>query len=201
MKPELGRVGALRRIPRGVRGIGLIEVMVSVLVLAVGLLGIAAMQSLALRGGQGSLESSQAVMQTGSILEAMRANPGVDYTMAKQCSVPTGTATLVAYDATPFAFTALRNGQVQAISQDGPKLIGLLANVPDRDKYEIPPFAISQDYIGVGIPKDEAALTDYVNTTLRELEASGQAQKIYDTWFGPKSKTPLQRIFKIGDKT
>lgn len=98
MKPELGRVGALRRIPRGVRGIGLIEVMVSVLVLAVGLLGIAAMQSLALRGGQGSLESSQAVMQTGSILEAMRANPGVDYTMAKQCSVPTGTATLVAYD-------------------------------------------------------------------------------------------------------
>lgn len=88
------------------------------------------------------------------------------------------TATLVAYDDTPFAFTALRNGQVQAISQDGPKLIGLLANVPDRDKYEIPPFAISQDYIGVGIPKDEAALTDYVNTRLRELEASGRAEDL-----------------------
>ncbi|MFT4190431.1 MAG: ABC transporter substrate-binding protein [Comamonas sp.] len=110
-------------------------------------------------------------------------------------------ATLVAYDDTPFAFTALRNGQVQAISQDGPKLIGLLANVPDRDKYEVPPFAISQDYIGVGIPKGEAGLTDFVNTTLRELEADGQAQKIYDTWFGPNSKTPLKRIFKIGDKT
>ena len=89
---------ALRSGPAQVRGIGLIEVMVSLVVLAIGLLGIAAMQSLALRGGQGSLESSQAVMQTGSILEAMRANPGVDYTMAKQCSVPTGTATLVAYD-------------------------------------------------------------------------------------------------------
>ena len=80
------------------RGVGLLEVLISVLVLSIGLLGIAAMQSLALRGGQGSLESSQAVMQTGSILEAMRANPGVDYTMAKQCSVPTGTASLVAYD-------------------------------------------------------------------------------------------------------
>ncbi|MFT4268561.1 MAG: ABC transporter substrate-binding protein [Xenophilus sp.] len=111
------------------------------------------------------------------------------------------TATLVAYDDTPFAFTALRNGQVQAISQDGPKLIGLLANVPDRDKYEVPPFAISQDYIGVGIPKDEKALTEFVNTTLRELEADGRAQKIYDAWFGPKTKTPLKRIFKIGDKT
>lgn len=29
-------------------------------------------------------------------------------------------ATLVAYDDTPFAFAALRNGNVQAISQDGP---------------------------------------------------------------------------------
>lgn len=98
MKPASGRIRAIRHAPGRVRGISLIEVMVSVLVLAVGLLGIAAMQSLALRGGQGSLESSQAVMQTGSILEAMRANPGVDYTMAKQCSVPTGVATLVAYD-------------------------------------------------------------------------------------------------------
>ena len=56
------------------RGIGLIEVLISVLVLGIGLLGIAAMQSLALRGGQSSLESSQAVMQTSAIIEAMRAN-------------------------------------------------------------------------------------------------------------------------------
>ena len=60
--------------PSHERGVGLIEVMVSILILAVGLLGIAAMQSLALRGGQGSLESSQAVMQSTSIIEAMRAN-------------------------------------------------------------------------------------------------------------------------------
>lgn len=60
--------------PGRMRGVSLIEVMVSVLVLAVGLLGIAAMQSLALRGGEGSLESSQAVMQSTSIIEAMRAN-------------------------------------------------------------------------------------------------------------------------------
>jgi type IV pilus assembly protein PilV len=56
------------------RGISLIEVLVSVLVLGVGMLGIAAMQSMALRGGQSSLESTQAVMQTTAIIEAMRAN-------------------------------------------------------------------------------------------------------------------------------
>ena len=78
---------------RHVRGIGLIEVMVSVMVLAVGLLGIAAMQSMALRGGQGSLESTQAVMGTNSILEAIRANrtQADAYNMAMTCGTPTGT--------------------------------------------------------------------------------------------------------------
>ncbi|EKT4464706.1 ABC transporter substrate-binding protein [Pseudomonas putida] len=110
-------------------------------------------------------------------------------------------AKVIAYDDTPFAFTALRNGQVQAITQDGPKLIGLLANVPDKDKYEVPPFTISNDLIGVGIPKGETALADFVNQSLRDLEATGQAQKIYDTWFGPQTKTPLARLYKIGDKS
>ncbi|VFT06319.1 binding protein component of ABC transporter [Pseudomonas aeruginosa] len=110
-------------------------------------------------------------------------------------------AKVIAYDDTPFAFTALRNGQVQAITQDGPKLIGLLANVPDRDKYEVPPFTISNDLIGVGIPKGEKALTEFVDKSLRELEQDGQAQKIYDTWFGPQTKTPLARLYKIGDKS
>lgn len=78
--------------PRHVRGIGLIEVMVSVLVLAVGLLGIAAMQAMALRGGQGSLENTQAVMATNSILEAIRANPtqAAAYNMGMTCAVPSG---------------------------------------------------------------------------------------------------------------
>ncbi len=108
-------------------------------------------------------------------------------------------ATVVSFDDTPFAFTALRNGNVQAITQDGPKLIGLLAKVPDRESYEIPPFSISNDYIGVGIPKGETALKEVVNDTLRGLESSGKAAAIYDRWFGPKSEQPLPRLFKIGD--
>lgn len=59
---------------RHARGVSLIEVLVSVVVLSIGLLGVAAMQSVALRGGQSSFESSQAVIQATAILEAMRAN-------------------------------------------------------------------------------------------------------------------------------
>ncbi len=56
------------------KGVGLIEVLISVLILAVGLMGIAAMQATALRNSQSSLERSQAVIHSYSILDAMRAN-------------------------------------------------------------------------------------------------------------------------------
>lgn len=108
-------------------------------------------------------------------------------------------AKLIAYDDTPFAFTALRNGNVQAISQDGPKLIGLLANVPDREQFEIPPFSISDDLIGVGIPKGETPLKAFVDQTLLQLEADGRAQTLYDLWFGPQTATPLPRLHRIGE--
>lgn len=52
----------------------LIEVMVSVLVLGIGLLGIAALQASALRNSQSALERSQAVISAYSIIDAMRAN-------------------------------------------------------------------------------------------------------------------------------
>lgn len=83
----------MKPIPRHAQGMSLIEVLVAVLVLAVGLLGVAAMQSLALRGGQSSLETSQAVMQTNAIIEAMRANPanaGSYATGGKRCAATGG---------------------------------------------------------------------------------------------------------------
>lgn len=74
-----------------VSGVGLIEVMISVLVLGIGLLGIAAMQAVALRNSEGSFERSQGVVNTYSILDAMRANRGDAkvgaYNMGWTCTV------------------------------------------------------------------------------------------------------------------
>lgn len=78
-----------RTASRHMRGISLIEVLVSVLVLGIGLLGVAAMQATALRGGQSSMETSQAIMQTTAIIEAMRTNHAnvANYnTAGKRCS-------------------------------------------------------------------------------------------------------------------
>ena len=59
---------------RAQAGVGLLEVMISVLILGIGLLGIAAMQATALRNGQSSLERTQAVIQTYAALDLLRAN-------------------------------------------------------------------------------------------------------------------------------
>lgn len=84
-------------------GTSMIEVMVAVLILGVGLLGIAAMQALTLKNGQSSLERSQAVMQTYGILDSMRANmvnarTTTAYVIPRTCTIPTGNATLAQRD-------------------------------------------------------------------------------------------------------
>ena len=56
------------------RGAGMIEVMISILIMAIGLLGIAAMQATALRNSQSALERSQGVINTYTIIDSMRAN-------------------------------------------------------------------------------------------------------------------------------
>lgn len=55
-------------------GFTLVEVLVALLIVSIGLLGIAAMQSLALRNTGSSMERSQAVIQTYSYLDVLRAN-------------------------------------------------------------------------------------------------------------------------------
>ncbi|CAM2156690.1 polar amino acid transport system substrate-binding protein [Pararobbsia alpina] len=143
--------------------------------------------------------SKKGVLKTADQLNSLRIGADKGTTNEQQVRAQFPGATIVAYDDTPFAFAALRTGNVQAITQDGPKLVALLANAPDKGNYEISPFTISNDYEGVGVPKGETRLLNTVNETLTGLESNGSAAKIYDQWFGPTSKAPLPRLFKIGD--
>ncbi|MCC8381029.1 ABC transporter substrate-binding protein [Xenorhabdus sp. PB30.3] len=105
------------------------------------------------------------------------------------------TTKVISYDDTPLAFAALRNGNVQAITQDDAKLVGLLANVPEAQKadFEISPFSITREYQAVAASKGEARLVDSVNQTLLKLEKEGAAEKIYNRWFGPETKSAQPR--------
>ena len=78
--------------PRQQRGVGLIEVLIALVVLAFGLLGIAAMQLTALRNSESSLKRSQAIAETYAILDARRANVDRakkgDYNIPRTCTLP-----------------------------------------------------------------------------------------------------------------
>lgn len=109
--------------------------------------------------------------------------------------------TVVSFNDTPQAFAALRSKNVQAITQDDAKLIGLLAALPEkvREEYEVSPFSITHEYQGVGVPLGEDALVEKINAILQKMEDSGVALEIYNRWFGPDTKSSMPRgDFKIG---
>lgn len=84
---------------RNQAGVGLIEVLIAVLVLGVGLLGIAALQAITLRNSSTSAERTQAAMQTYSMLDTLRGqrtaavagtfNTGTEYKCSASSSLGT----------------------------------------------------------------------------------------------------------------
>jgi type IV pilus assembly protein PilV len=77
---------------RSVRGVSLLEVLIAVLILAIGMLGIAALQALTLKNTEGSSERSNAVIQSYAMLDMMRANSAAaragNYDQGWLCAVP-----------------------------------------------------------------------------------------------------------------
>lgn len=95
------RRAAVPAAPRRQHGASLLEVLISVLILGIGMLGVAAMQATALRNSNSSLEQSQAVIQTYAILDAMRVNREQAINgayNAEFCDVPDAAGDLVAAD-------------------------------------------------------------------------------------------------------
>jgi len=61
-------------LPRAQRGVTLLEVLISIVVLSVGLLGYAGLQTLSMKNNTSSFQRSQATMLTYDIMDRMRAN-------------------------------------------------------------------------------------------------------------------------------
>jgi type IV pilus assembly protein PilV len=80
---------------RGQRGVGIIEILVAVLVLSIGLLGLAGLQMRTLRDNESALERGVAVFETHAIADAMRADRvnamNHLFDLALAAAAPTGT--------------------------------------------------------------------------------------------------------------
>jgi len=115
-------------------------------------------------------------------------------------SVPS--ATVLSFDDYPQGVLALQQGKVIAVTTDESILAGQLGklekNAATKGKFEIPEIAISEEPYGIGMRKGDTHFVKFVNDTILAMEKSGEAKKIFEKWFGPKTDSPILRgKFKI----
>ena len=109
------------------------------------------------------------------------------------------TVTVVSFDTSPQALVAMQQGKVAAFVNEDQSLARALVQLGAQAKdYTMLPTSISSEPLALGIKKGEAGFKKVVDDTLRELEASGKADHLYEQWYGQNSALKLpKRNFKI----
>lgn len=106
--------------------------------------------------------------------------------------------TTVTFKDPPTAFVALQQRKVSGFVGSELMLVKFKqeaeASPVQLDVIEAPLFV---EPWGIGMRKGEDGLRNEVNKTLAKLESSGELQTIYDRWFGPDTKFPSKRVFKV----
>ncbi|WP_432721391.1 transporter substrate-binding domain-containing protein [Jeongeupia wiesaeckerbachi] len=108
-------------------------------------------------------------------------------------------AKLSEFEDKPEIVKALLANQIDGAVADAPVLANFQSKLPRdlRSQYEVSEFALSVKILGVGIRKNEKDLRSAVDTALLEMEKTGEAEKIFDRWFGSGTPDPITRIFTI----
>ena len=106
---------------------------------------------------------------------------------------------VVTFETALQAFLALQQGKGIAYVNDE---ISLLSNYgklgPAKKDYTILAQSISVEPLALGLKKGEKGLKAAVDGALRDLESSGEAEKLFFKWFGPTTKLQFEkRSFKI----
>ena len=91
----------------------------------------------------------------------------------------------------------VKDGKVEAFPTDESVLRAIVQQDSRPDDYLLLPDFTKSRNVGFALKKDEPRFKDAINKALLDIEASGEAARIFDTWFGPKSQEPMQRKFKI----
>lgn len=109
------------------------------------------------------------------------------------------TVDVVTFETTQQAFLALQQGKGIGYVNDEASLVNDHAKLgPAKKDYAILPENISVEPLALGLKKGETQLKAAVDGVLRELESSGEADKLFVKWYGPSTKLQFEkRSFKI----
>jgi len=87
------------------------------------------------------------------------------------------------------ALLALRQGKVEAFTQDNVILVGLLQD--EANQYEPVGPIYSPGLYGIGVGPNDSRWRDAVSFALQAAMKDGTYEQIYQRWLGPKGKFPL----------
>ena len=106
---------------------------------------------------------------------------------------------VVTFETTQQAFLALQQGKGVGYVNDEASLVNDHAKLGAAKKdYAILSQSISVEPLALGLKKGEKGLKTVVNGVLRDLESSGDANKLFVKWYGPQTKLQFdKRTFKI----
>ena len=106
---------------------------------------------------------------------------------------------VVTFDTSQQAFQALQQGKGAGYVDDEAALMRVYAKLgPAQKDFLVLKENLSKEPLALGLRKGEVALKKVVDDTLRELEASGEAEKIFFKWYGPDTKSQFtSRDFKF----
>lgn len=111
-------------------------------------------------------------------------------------------AEVVRFDEITLAFQALKEGEVDAIINDGPTSADIIANNPDIEAV-IVGEPLTDEFYGIAVNPEKPEILDAINTSLANVIASGQYAEIYEEWFGtepPSAFMPAEVITKTPEE-
>ena len=107
-------------------------------------------------------------------------NKGASVDDELKAAVPT--IKLVNFDNYDLCFAAVKDRKVDGFLADQVLLLAMAEKAGAADFMLVPDYDGPRTS-GFGLPKNEPRFKDFVNATLLDLEASGEAEKIFANWF------------------
>ena len=98
------------------------------------------------------------------------------------------TIKLVNFDNYDLCFAAVKYRKVDGFLADQVLLLAMAEKAGAADFMLVPDYDGPRTS-GFGLPKNEPRFKDFVNATLLDLEASGEAEKIFAKWFSGAKRT------------
>lgn len=109
------------------------------------------------------------------------------------------TVEVVTFETGPQALLALQQRKAVGFVNDEVSLLDAYAKLgPAQKDFVLLQANLSTEFLALGLRKNEPSFRASVNATLRELEQTGEAERLFMRWYGPTTRLQFpRRTFRI----